>query len=257
MKKIIISLFVLFVSGCDSVNPFIDRCSYGSYAYKEKEYNKAVEFFTQCLDKNQRSKDEILHDRAQSYKKLKKYDLALQDYTDSILINPYAGAYFDRGALYHKLKRYDLAIADYSRTIEIKPHAITYLYRGGAYAKQQKYSLAIPDFEESLNINNDDLKSKTKALNSYAWLLTTAKDAKYRDVERAIVLATQAVKLANRKNAAHLDTLAAAYAEAGQFDKALNIQKEAVAVSESLGKIKLAKKISPAISSYEAGKKYY
>jgi serine/threonine-protein kinase len=43
-------------------------------------------------------------------------------------------------------------------------------------------------------------------------------------------LAEKAVAATGRTNAAYLDTLAAAYAEAGQFTNAVNVQKEAIAV---------------------------
>ncbi len=52
-----------------------------------------------------------------------------------------------------------------------------------------------------------------------AWILATAPDAQLRDGTEAIRLARQAV--ANSTDTKSLDTLAAAYAEAGQFDKAV------------------------------------
>jgi eukaryotic-like serine/threonine-protein kinase len=70
-------------------------------------------------------------------------------------------------------------------------------------------------------------------LNELAWSLATSPDANLRDGTNAVIFAEKAVAATNRKNASYLDTLAAAYAETGQFAKALSIQREAIALSQS------------------------
>ena len=63
--------------------------------------------------------------------------------------------------------------------------------------------------------------------NNLAWLLATFRDAGLRDGARALVHAQLAVEA--QPSATHLDTLAAAYAETGQFDRAVETQREALA----------------------------
>ena len=48
-----------------------------------------------------------------------------------------------------------------------------------------------------------------------------------------MVFAEKAVAATNRKTPADLDTLAAAYAEAGQFEKAVSTQQEAIALLQT------------------------
>ena len=60
-----------------------------------------------------------------------------------------------------------------------------------------------------------------------AWLLATLDDVELRDGKRALAHASVAVEA--EPSSAHLDTLAAAYAETGQFDRAIVIQREALA----------------------------
>jgi TPR repeat protein len=70
------------------------------------------------------------------------------------------------------------------------------------------------------------------AQNSCAWILATSTNASLRDGALAVAFAQKAVKATLRTNGAFLDTLAAALAEAGEFDQAVAIQKEAIAVEK-------------------------
>lgn len=59
------------------------------------------------------------------------------------------------------------------------------------------------------------------SINNLSWLLSTSPIDMVRDGNRALELAKQACELSNYKKAYILSTLAAAYAETGDFDKAL------------------------------------
>ncbi len=69
--------------------------------------------------------------------------------------------------------------------------------------------------------------------NNLAWFLATSADPNLRDGTNAIAFGEKAVATTNRKNVSYLDTLAAAYAETGQFVRAINVQREAIALSQS------------------------
>jgi len=92
--------------------------------------------------------------------------------------------------------------------------------------------------EESLERNRKQAEQYRKvsesgdgqALNELAWLLATSSEPTLRDGARALVLAEKAVAITERNEPLFLDTLAAAYAEIGQFAKAVSAQKEAIAL---------------------------
>jgi serine/threonine protein kinase/tetratricopeptide (TPR) repeat protein len=61
-----------------------------------------------------------------------------------------------------------------------------------------------------------------------AWILATSMEPTTRDGQAAVILAEAAVAATDRKSAVHLDVLAAAYAEVGDFEKAAGTEREAV-----------------------------
>ena len=67
-------------------------------------------------------------------------------------------------------------------------------------------------------------------LNAYAWLLLTCEPTDLRDATAAIPIAERAVELDGERDPNLLDTLAVAYAMTGDLDRAVEVQKRAVAL---------------------------
>ena len=76
---------------------------------------------------------------------------------------------------------------------------------------------AVPHLQAAVNIN----PNWVNALNNLAWVLATHPDPRLRNGREAVALAERASKLVNPTPHALLDTLSAAYAEAGRFDEAV------------------------------------
>ena len=115
----------------------------------------------------------------------------------------------------------------------------------------KKYSEAQEDFAEALKREPD----YPNLLNSWAWQLATCPEPKYRDGRKALDYASRANEKAGGKRPECLDTLAAAYAEAGQFDEAVKAQKKAI---ESLAPkaAEQRKAMQARLKLYEAGKPF-
>ena len=97
-------------------------------------------------------------------------------------------------------------------------------------------------------------EADTDTLNGLAWLLATCPYAELRNGTSAVSYAERAVGLTHRKNAALLDTLAAAWAESGDFAKAISVQKEAIALLQDE---KEKKDFASRLKLYESNKPYH
>ena len=91
-------------------------------------------------------------------------------------------------------------------------------------------------------------------LNNLAALLVTDPDPARRDGAEAVRLAERAVALSPKPEATVLDTLAAAYAEAGRFDAAARTAQRALEAANEAGREDLARRIAAKIPAYRAGR---
>ena len=124
---------------------------------------------------------------------------------------------------------------------------------GQAYLADKKFSEAETNFKEALRLEPDS----PVCLDALARLHATCPIAAFRNGAEAVRLAERACELTGRKNPGMLDTLAAAYAEAGRFADAVKTAKEAQARAEGLYDSKTAEAARGRAKLYQDGKAYH
>jgi tetratricopeptide (TPR) repeat protein len=107
---------------------------------------------------------------------------------------------------------------------------------------------AIAQWEASLAIKPDD----GNAQNNLAWVLATSPDPTIRNGNRAVELAEKTAALPGGQDPIVLRTLAAAYAEAGKFSKAIEIAEHASEMALARQNRSLAETLQNEISLYRS-----
>jgi tetratricopeptide (TPR) repeat protein len=96
--------------------------------------------------------------------------------------------------------------------------------RGDVFAGLGEYEAALADYGKAIDVD----PSYATAYRNGSWLLATCPDQHYRDAENAILGAQKALDLTIDERHLCLDTLAAARANAGEFDKAVEAVARAI-----------------------------
>ena len=148
----------------------------------------------------------------------------------------------------------EAAIIQYRKALELRPdYANAHNNLGNALRQQGRIAEAVHEYEAALKSNPDsDL-----AANNLAWILATSSDSSMRDGARAVQLAERAVLATDGKDPVLLHTLAAAYAENREFDKAVAAAQEALAIAEANGIRSLAESLRSKLALYQAGSPYH
>jgi tetratricopeptide (TPR) repeat protein len=216
------------------------------------DFEKAVEYDA--------TRFKPLHNRGVSKALIGKYEEAIADFTRVAEMNPeYSNAWFNLGEIRSEMGDFKKAAADYSKAIELDPQdAKAWVGRGVARLRLQLASEALQDLERALELAPDEAdslaqrgdahqclgnweraaedfrrandldKQSAAAYRGAAWLMATCPEERFRKPELAIQAATRAIELAGSSDYRLLDTLAAAYANAGKFEEAVQTVEKAI-----------------------------
>lgn len=253
----------------------------GVARFKQRELENAIADLTESI---RRAPEHALsyHFRACALAKLGSYDEALADFDRAIEFDDgNAESYYFRGMIRAAQEDIGRAIADVSRAIELDAKPDYYELRSTLWKRkgefertiadvqravasgtknteshvtvadyhyaQAQYDKAVKQCQTALRINARDVR----VLNKLASLLATCPDERVRDGWKAIEHATAACELTDWESFTAIEALAAAYAETGQFDRAIESQNRVLAMApdwyreESAARLKLYQENRP------------
>jgi tetratricopeptide (TPR) repeat protein len=181
-------------------------------------------------------------------------DEAIGYYEKALQIKPdYAEAENNLGKTLLEKGRVDEAIADFEKVLQLKPDHVNACYNLGlALLRKGRVGEAIACFQKVLQIKPDF----PEAQNDLAWVFATSPQASLRDGVKAVELAERANQLARGKKPVFLRTLAAAYAEAGRFDDAVQNVQKAIELAQAAGQQPLVEQLNGELILYKAGRPF-
>ncbi len=205
----------------------------------------------------------LLHDEAgDAYLYLGRPADAVRHFEASLGANPgSASAHYNLGVALAETGDLEGAIRLFRRAVELKPdYALAHNNLGSALTRLGKTDEGLEHFRTAIRLDPNDAGAYHNAAtvlhargelseavrhfrravelkpdwilatSNLAWILATAPSEDLRNAADATRLAERAVALSERADASVLDVLAAAYASAGEFDRALAVLGEALAL---------------------------
>lgn len=183
------------------------------------------------------------------------YDEAIHHLEHALRLDPgYVRAHNSLGAALRLQGKLVEAVRHFRQALLVRPNDGDALYNlASALAAQDEPEEAIAYYRRSLQVQLD----ARDALVDLAWLLATHPNPRLHQPSEAVRLAERASRLTRGPDAAVLDVLAAAYAAAGRFDRAVATARAALsALPASARQSALATSIQHRLDLYTKGRPY-
>jgi tetratricopeptide (TPR) repeat protein len=223
------------------------------------DYPAAIEFFQKSLKTSPKNGVACLG-MARAYVRLQEWDKALESANKAVEYSPHsAAAHAQRGVVFKSTGHTEKALKDLIRATELNPHyAWAYAHIADVWMNQQDLGKSLtninralalkPDFRDALRLRAVILTRSKKCreahedfdrleklqppdarfLQDKAWSLLACSEESSRDAPKALELAQRAYDLSEGKDGRVLETLAEAYFQNGQPEKASEWQRKAI-----------------------------
>jgi protein O-mannosyl-transferase len=140
------------------------------------------------------------------------------------------------------------ALIHYRKLLELQPDNIeVHNIVGTVLVQQGRVREGVEEWQKVLAIQPDN----GNAMSNLAWVLATSPDDSLRDGAKAVQLAEEALRISGRRIPIIFRTLAAAYAESGEFSKAIQAAQQGIELATSQGNSGLAAELQGNIALYQ------
>jgi Tfp pilus assembly protein PilF/mono/diheme cytochrome c family protein len=184
----------------------------------------------------------------------RKLEEASAAFRQAVSLDPqHADAENNLGAMLHVTGHLDEAATHYRRALQLRTdNAEAHDNLGRIMAAQGARAEAVTHFKQALDLRPDWASPMT----GLTWLWATSASATADDVAQAVQLGERAAVLTGRADPSVLDALAAAYAAAGQYDRAVTTAELAMQTATTARIPALAAEIQQRLALYQSRKPF-
>jgi len=226
----------------------------GQVLVNENQAEKAEEHFTIAI-KGKPNAPNLNFFLGLSLVRQKKLEPAADAFRKELSIQPnHLHAHGELGKILLDLNQLQQAGKHLAAAIKIDPK-VPHFHLRMARIQQRSGRVrgAIGSYRRAIELKGD----LVAALSDLAWIYSTHASRDIRNSKQAVAMAKRASELAGGQAPVQLDTLAAAFAEAGQFTEAVETASKAAALADKTNDTDLAKRIRNRLSLYRAGKPFH
>lgn len=180
---------------------------------------------------------------------------AMAEYQKALAIQPDdAGVHHNYGMALFRIGKIDEAMDQYQTALTNQPDDPE-LHNdiANVYSKRGEAAIAIREWERAIQLRTNYFAAE----NNLAWALATDPDPTLRNGSNAVQLALDANRLSATNNPLVLHTLAAAYAEDGQYSNAVTTAGQALEQAAVTHNVELADAIEEQLKFYQANQPYH
>ena len=234
-------------------NNYVMENTYGAALLNLGQFEQALVQFNNALEIEPRYWPARKH-IGMAYLRMGRIDDAIEPFKEVLQIeNNLPEVHYNLGAIYFRQGRLDLAVEHCSETLRLIPnHFKARLGLAHIFTEQGKLPQAVEHYYKILEF----MPNQVNTMNSLARILAVSDDETVRKPTEAVELARKACQLTGFNQPDLLDTLAMAYAAAGDFPQAIEFAEEAIRLCENTKKNELAEEIKKRLQLYKAGQPY-
>jgi tetratricopeptide (TPR) repeat protein len=223
----------------------------GSIYRSKRDYGRAIADLNEAIRLGLKN-DEVFLLRGMTYSNQERNAEAITDLTQALQLNPRnEKALHLRGIVYRNAKDFTKSVIDFTELIKMTQASAAYKERARTFYRSGEYSLAVDDYKKADNVVGGTFTTQVKLL---PWLLSTCPDPKFRNGTEAVAMARKDCESTKWKDSGKLDTLAAAYAETGDFQEAIRCEEQAIALRD--GEFAWQTRMKERLALYQKSKPY-
>jgi tetratricopeptide (TPR) repeat protein len=180
---------------------------------------------------------------------VEKLDEAIPHLQKAIALDPQNAEFEDNlGQALAVKGQTDEAIPHFERALHLEPNLVeAHYFLGMALVMKGRRAEGLAHWRQALRKDPDNVQ----VLNESAWVLATTTDRTLRNGTEAVALAEHAAQLTQGREPAVLGTLAAAYAETGSYDRAIDLEQKAADLATRQGNTQLAGMLTQRLTLFE------